>query len=156
MAEPKTNQPHVEEVFTHSTWQAQADQPGPLEQLGQKGDERLAPTGQALKTYLQDLQLAYTMLRDPHFQIDKEKKITVIIALLYILSPIDLLPDAIPFLGMLDDVLVAGYALKQVAADEEQAADPVYHEAEGIPESDNADADFETSREDAHAPRKPA
>lgn len=182
MAEPKTNQPHVEEVFTHSIWKAQAEQPGTLEQLGHKWDELLATKGQALKTYLQDLQLAYTMLRDPHFQIEKEKKITVIIALLYILSPIDLLPDAIPFLGMLDDVLVAGYALKQVAAelerykhtrqpegtpqeellgnpvaaDEGQAAEPVYHEAEGIPESDNADADFETSREDAHAPRKPA
>jgi hypothetical protein len=41
-----------------------------------------------------------------------------------------------------------------VAADEEQSADPVYHEAAGIPESDNADADFETSREDAHAQRQ--
>lgn len=41
-----------------------------------------------------------------------------------------------------------------VAADEGQEADTVYHEAEGIPESDNADADFETSREDAHAQRK--
>jgi uncharacterized membrane protein YkvA (DUF1232 family) len=108
------------------------------------------------------LQLAYTMLRDPHFQLEKEKKIIVIIALLYILSPIDLLPDAIPFLGMLDDVLVAGYALKQVAAELErykhtrQPAEMVYREAEGIPESDSANADFETSREDAHAPRKPA
>jgi uncharacterized membrane protein YkvA (DUF1232 family) len=55
------------------------------------------------------------MLRDPNFQIERGKKITVIIALLYIISPIDLIPDAIPFLGMLDDVLVAGYALKQVA-----------------------------------------
>ena len=102
------------------------------------------------------------MLRDPHFQIEKEKKITVIIALLYILSPIDLLPDAIPFLGMLDDVLVAGYALQQVAAELErykhtrQPTATVYRGAEAIPESDNADADFETSREDAHAPRQPA
>jgi uncharacterized membrane protein YkvA (DUF1232 family) len=162
MAEPAINQPHVEDVFTNSTWKAQAEQPGTLEQLGHKWDELLSTKGQALKTYLQDLQLAYTMLRDPHFQIDKEKKITVIIALLYILSPIDLLPDAIPFLGMLDDVLVAGYALKQVAEELErykhtrQPAETVYHEAKGIPESDNADADFETSREDAHAPRKPA
>jgi uncharacterized membrane protein YkvA (DUF1232 family) len=182
MAEPKTNQPHVEEVFTHSTWKAQAEQPGTLEQLGQKWDEFIATKGQTLKTYLQDLQLAYQMLRDPDFRLERDKKITVIIALLYIISPIDLIPDAIPLLGMLDDVLVAGYALQQVAAelerykrtrqpegtpqtellsnpvaaDEEQAAAPAYHEAEGIPESDNADADFETSREDAHTPRKPA
>jgi len=105
----------VDEVFTNSQWKAQAEQPGALEQIGHKWDETLSTKGQALKTYWADLQLAYKMLRDPNFQIERSKKITVIIALLYIISPIDLIPDAIPFLGMLDDVLVAGYALKQVA-----------------------------------------
>jgi uncharacterized membrane protein YkvA (DUF1232 family) len=66
-----------------------------------------------VKAYLADLQLAYKMLRDPKFQTDKQTKTVLIIALLYIISPIDLIPDAIPFLGMIDDVLVAGYALRQ-------------------------------------------
>jgi uncharacterized membrane protein YkvA (DUF1232 family) len=65
-------------------------------------------------------QLAYKMLRDPHFQIDKQTKMVLIIALLYIISPIDLIPDAIPFLGMVDDVLVAGYALRQAGAELER------------------------------------
>jgi uncharacterized membrane protein YkvA (DUF1232 family) len=69
---------------------------------------------------LEELKLAYKMLRDPNFQLEREKKITLIIALLYIISPIDLIPDAIPLLGMLDDVLVAGYALRQVAAELER------------------------------------
>jgi uncharacterized membrane protein YkvA (DUF1232 family) len=60
------------------------------------------------------------MLRDPHFQIKKETKTVLIIALLYIISPIDLIPDAIPFLGLLDDVLVAGYALRQASAELER------------------------------------
>jgi len=115
MAAPPTPTPKVDEVFTNSQWKAQAEQPGALEQIGHKWDETLSTKGQALKTYWADLQLAYKMLRDPNFQIEHGKKITVIIALLYIISPIDLIPDAIPFLGMLDDVLVAGYALKQVA-----------------------------------------
>jgi uncharacterized membrane protein YkvA (DUF1232 family) len=115
MAAPPIPAPKVEEVFTHSQWKAHAEQPGALEQIGRKWDETLSTKGQALKTYLADLQLAYKMLRDPHFQLERSKKITMIIALLYIISPIDLIPDAIPFLGMLDDVLVAGYALKQVA-----------------------------------------
>ena len=115
MAVPPTPTPKVDEVFTNSQWKAQAEQPGALEQIGHKWDETLSTKGQALKTYWADLQLAYKMLRDPNFQIERSKKITVIIALLYIISPIDLIPDAIPFLGMLDDVLVAGYALKQVA-----------------------------------------
>jgi uncharacterized membrane protein YkvA (DUF1232 family) len=44
----------------------------------------------------------------------------LIIALLYMISPIDLIPDAIPFLGMVDDVLVAGYALRQATAELER------------------------------------
>jgi uncharacterized membrane protein YkvA (DUF1232 family) len=115
MAAPPIPTPNVDEVFTHSQWKAQAEQPGALEQIGHKWEETLSTKGQALKRYWADLQLAYKMLRDPNFQIERGKKITMIIALLYIISPIDLIPDGIPFLGMLDDVLVAGYALKQVA-----------------------------------------
>lgn len=114
MAAPQTHTPKVDEIFTNSQWKAQAEQPGTLEQIGHKWDETIATKGQALKAYLEDLKLAYKMLRDPNFQLERGKKITVIIALLYIISPIDLIPDAIPFLGMVDDVLVAGYALKQV------------------------------------------
>ena len=39
------------------------------------------------------------MLRDPNFQIDKQTKTVLIIALLYLISPIDMIPDGIPFLG---------------------------------------------------------
>ena len=115
MAAPKKTPPKVDEVFTHSQWKTQAEQPGALEQIGHKWDETISTKGQALKTYLEDLKLAYKMLRDPNFQLERNKKITMIIALLYIVSPIDLIPDAIPFVGLLDDVLVAGYALKQIA-----------------------------------------
>ena len=60
------------------------------------------------------------MLRDPHFQISKETKTILIIALLYVISPIDLIPDAIPLLGLVDDVLVAGFALRQASAELER------------------------------------
>ena len=115
MASPQTNTPQVDEICTQPKWRTHAEKPGTLEQIGQKWDETVATKGQALKAYLEDLKLVYQMLRDPHFQLEREKKIVAIIALLYIVSPIDLIPDAIPFLGMLDDVLVAGYALKQIA-----------------------------------------
>ena len=115
MAESTQNTPKVDEIFENSTWKAQAEQPGTLEKIGHKWDEIVATKGQTLKTYLEDLQLAYKMLRDPQFTLEKEKKITLIIAFIYIVSPIDLIPDAIPFVGMLDDIMVAGYAIKQVA-----------------------------------------
>ena len=65
-------------------------------------------------------RIASKMLRDPQFQMAKETKTVLIIAFLYIISPIDVIPDAIPLLGLLDDVLVAGYALRQAAAELER------------------------------------
>ena len=44
----------------------------------------------------------------------------MIIALLYTISPIDLIPDALPLLGLVDDVLVAGYALRHASAELER------------------------------------
>jgi uncharacterized membrane protein YkvA (DUF1232 family) len=120
MASPEINQTKVEDVFNHSAWQEQANKPGTLERLGQQWDAFLATKGQGVKAYLADLQLAYKMLRDPNFQMDKQTRTVLIIALLYILSPIDLMPDAIPLLGMVDDVLVAGYALRLAAAELER------------------------------------
>jgi uncharacterized membrane protein YkvA (DUF1232 family) len=120
MAAPPVNTPQIEQLFKDSTWQAQAERPDTLDRLGPKWSEFLAGKGQGLKAYLEDLQLAYKMLRDPHFQISKQTKTVLIIALLYVISPIDLLPDAIPLLGLVDDVLVAGYALRQASAELER------------------------------------
>ena len=120
MAAPPINTPQVEEVFNNSTLRAQADQPDMLERLGPKWREFLAGKGQGLQAYVDDLQLAYTMLRDPHFQMATETRTLLIIALLYVISPIALIPDAIPLLGLVDDVLVAGYALRQASAELER------------------------------------
>jgi len=120
MAAPPVNTPQIEKIFKDSTWQAQAERPDILGQIGSQWSAFLAGKGQGLKAYLDDLELAYKMLRDPNFHLSKETKTVLIIALLYIISPIDLIPDAIPFLGMLDDVLVAGYALRQASAELER------------------------------------
>jgi len=120
MAAPPVPTPQVEEVFKNSTWRDQAERPDTLDRLGPKWSEFLAGKGQGLKAYVDDLQLAYKMLRDPNFQMAKETKIVLITALLYIISPIDLIPDAIPLLGLVDDVLVAGYALRQASAELER------------------------------------
>jgi hypothetical protein len=120
MAAPPVPTPQVEEVFKDRTWQAQAERPDMLDRLAPKWREFLAGQGQGLKAYIDDLQLAYRMLRDPHFQLTKETKTVLIIALLYVISPIDVIPDALPLLGLVDDALVAGYALRQASAELER------------------------------------
>jgi len=112
MAAPPINTPQVEEVFKNSTWQAQAERPDTLDRLGPKWSEFLAAKGQGLKAYVEDLQLAYTMLRDPNFQVSRETKTVLIIALLYIISPIDLIPDVLPVIGAVDDLVLVPLAIR--------------------------------------------
>ena len=120
MAAPPVKTPQIEKIFKDSTWQAQAERPDILGQIGSQWSEFLAGKGQGLKAYVEDLELAYKMLRDPNFHLSKETKTVLIIAFLYILSPIDLIPDVIPLLGLVDDALVAGYALRQASAELER------------------------------------
>ncbi|RZL63528.1 MAG: DUF1232 domain-containing protein [Variovorax sp.] len=49
--------------------------------------------------------LVWAMLRDP--RTPKAAKLTAILAVLYVLSPIDFVPDTVPFLGWLDDGVIA-------------------------------------------------
>ena len=41
-------------------------------------------------------------------------KLSIIVLLLYIVSPIDLIPDFIPVIGQLDDLVVVGLLIKQI------------------------------------------
>lgn len=52
-----------------------------------------------------ELALVWAMLRDP--RAPKTAKLTAILALLYVLSPVDLVSDFIPVLGWLDDGVIA-------------------------------------------------
>jgi len=110
----------AEQIFDDPAWKHQAQQPGILEQIGRRLDAMLAGKSQSLQRYIADIKLAYAMVRDPGFHLDHTVKVVVIIALLYLISPIDLLPDALPVLGLLDDLLVIGYALQQAATELER------------------------------------
>lgn len=55
------------------------------------------------------LKLLGRLLRDP--RVPRRSKLLVGALLGYLISPVDLIPDAIPVVGLVDDVLLAVYAV---------------------------------------------
>lgn len=58
---------------------------------------------------LRDGQVAWQLLRDP--RVPTLMKLIPALAVLYVLSPLDLIPDWIPFIGGLDDIALVGGAI---------------------------------------------
>jgi uncharacterized membrane protein YkvA (DUF1232 family) len=54
--------------------------------------------------------LLYALLRDP--RVPRRPKMVAGVVLAYVVSPIDVLPDAIPMLGRLDDVVLVAAAVE--------------------------------------------
>ena len=60
----------------------------------------------ARTSFLPDWLAIYRYLKDP--QTNWKPKLLLVISIVYLLWPVDLLPDVIPFIGWLDDLGVAG------------------------------------------------
>ena len=63
-----------------------------------------------LRTLLSDVRLAFRLLRDP--LVPLLVKALPLAALLYVISPLDFLPDVLPVIGQLDDLGIIIIALK--------------------------------------------
>ena len=68
--------------------------------------------GRLLTVFRKEMLLVWAMLRDPRAPL--AAKATAILAILYVISPVDFVSDLIPILGWLDDGLIA-YVLLQLA-----------------------------------------
>ncbi len=62
------------------------------------------------KLFRHDLRLVWFALRHPATPVGF--KLGVLAVLAYVVSPVDFIPDVIPVLGQLDDVLVLSFGLK--------------------------------------------
>lgn len=58
------------------------------------------------------LKLLYRLAEDP--RIPKAEKLILGMTAAYVVSPVDFLPDAIPFLGQVDDLVLIALALKRL------------------------------------------
>ncbi len=68
-----------------------------------------------IKKIWDDVQLLWKMVRDP--QAPLRPKAIAIGALVYLVSPIDVIPDVLPIVGLTDDVGVIAAAIATLSAD---------------------------------------
>ena len=64
--------------------------------------------------------LIKSYIKKEYTEIPYRSIITIIVAFIYFLSPLDIIPDVVPFAGYLDDAAVIGLALKFVGKDLEK------------------------------------
>ena len=85
------------------------------------------------------LRLARAWARKEYRAIPWKSIVSVIAALLYFVSPVDLIPDLIPFFGFIDDAAVVAYVLKSLKTDLEtfqkwEADEPSADSSRALPE----------------------
>lgn len=77
--------------------------------------------GRGLERYTKDLLLLMSLVKD-YYQgnyrnIPYKTISAAVVGLLYVINPIDLIPDFIPFIGQVDDALVLKFCLKLMEKD---------------------------------------
>ncbi len=69
------------------------------------------------------IKLSYRLMRDP--RVPQKQKAFLGAALVYVVAPVDLIPDSIPFVGRADDLLMLAFALNTMF---EAAGEVIVHE----------------------------
>ena len=76
-----------------------------------------------LSDFIDDVKLFFAMLKDyftkKYPELPVRSVVMMVLTLLYVLSPVDLIPDFIPVIGYLDDAFMFGLCLKACADDVE-------------------------------------
>ncbi|MGO1244836.1 MAG: YkvA family protein [Sphingobacterium sp.] len=85
-----------------------------------------------------DFKVLIAMCRDSiggRYKINKWNLSIVVGTILYVVSPLDAIPDIIPFLGWMDDVTIVGYAISRLSS--EIVKYRAFKKQLPIPEGDN-------------------
>ena len=89
----------------------------------EKLDEKVKRSS-SLRRYLKELTLLISLVKDywkgNYRSIEYKAIATVVFTLLYVLSTVDLIPDVIPGMGLLDDATVIAFCLKIVKTELEK------------------------------------
>jgi uncharacterized membrane protein YkvA (DUF1232 family) len=83
----------------------------------EKADRRKGPVAQLLNDIAMLARLVRAWGRGEYRDVSKTTLVAVVGGLVYLLSPIDAIPDAIPFAGLIDDAAVLGWVIREVRAE---------------------------------------
>ena len=89
--------------------------PDALLRLAQKAERKAARLSSGMLNQLKtSVRLMRAYAKGDYKQVSWESMVVLVGAVLYVASPIDLIPDAIPVAGILDDATVLSFTLRMV------------------------------------------
>lgn len=95
-----------------------AGNPQKLREIADRASKSAAMHSGPFEAVLDDfralIRLVVAYARGHYRQIPADALVVVVGALIYVVSPADLIPDAIPGIGLIDDVAVVGWVIKTV------------------------------------------
>ncbi len=117
MAEKKMTKTQAEDALNTGAQKVTEDDLKKVLDKQKEIEEKFKDNG-PLGRFVADLKILFSIIKD---YISGEYRKTpwwaiaaIAAALLYVLSPIDLIPDFIPFIGLVDDAMVVGACLAMV------------------------------------------
>lgn len=87
------------------------------QKYGKVGAALLGSRFKVLRELAVNVTCLWEMLTDPEYDVRWQVKAGIVFALTYFISPIDFIPDTIPFAGYIDDALVVAYVMFLLAED---------------------------------------
>jgi uncharacterized membrane protein YkvA (DUF1232 family) len=111
----------IKGVLESEEMKAKVDDPSSMDRIKSGFESAFAKIKDRLGDSWQDGREIYNMVMDKDFKVENKYKYVVYGALIYLVSPIDLLPEAVfgPVVGLLDDIavimLAINYAKPEIA-----------------------------------------
>jgi uncharacterized membrane protein YkvA (DUF1232 family) len=102
----------IQSLLENADVRAVAQQPENQERIQQQFEHKSERVQSKLGSAWGDLRDAFRMSFDKSFNLEPRTRGVLLVALLYLVVPIDLIPDPIPVLGLADDVALTVYAIR--------------------------------------------
>ncbi|EAR08269.1 YkvA family protein [Reinekea blandensis] len=127
------------------------EDPDRVKKIAERAWEKAKDLKGPLAEVWDQLKLMIQMIRawvsGEYREVPTTSLIAIIAGLIYLLSPIDLIPDMIPVLGYLDDIFVLGVVFTQVAKDLRAFEAWQQAHSEKTPDTDDSSSEATTAHE---------